>query len=341
MKLARYHKNKRNLVKMLHTYDFDHYSKIIVRKDYEDDNYPPEIFNNPKTEKGGLVFSNGKYIPMESEIEVLVGDSLIYEEMGRYYNARNDQKNMFKTQMRATHLRMSLEKNALWSNWKSQVKQVNPGRITNFIIHDKDIHLTPEVPNILYEYFNTLHQEGRRIAMKHPLQIHSSETFLNWMKHRRLSNLLTVDAHIILDDNVITSAGKDTGFTFRYIIPSSKWDLKTQVQVFKQAIFLGVHKVKTLLILTGEDLNSTEIKLIELFNDYFAFRAKNYRYHKSLHFYARYLSSWLKVDLLEIFEYVRQNNYDLFKLFYECSLVELNNNGDFQSTFIWKPHGGR
>jgi hypothetical protein len=73
MKLSTHLKGQRMITKMLDRYDDSRYSKIIVRKDYEDDDYPSDIFNNPKTESGGPLGFNKSRFVTEYEVVNTIG----------------------------------------------------------------------------------------------------------------------------------------------------------------------------------------------------------------------------------------------------------------------------
>lgn len=90
MKLSSYFKKDKNIVKLvLNQSDLDKYSKIYLRKNINDNDYPSSLILNERCTYGGLAFTNNEYLPMGMEIESCVPDLQIYD---KYYSNFNVSK---------------------------------------------------------------------------------------------------------------------------------------------------------------------------------------------------------------------------------------------------------
>lgn len=337
MKLVTHHKRNRNLVKMLHKYDFERYSKIIVRKDYEDDDYPPEIFNNPKTEAGGLVFSAEGYLPMDTSIEQLPADTSIYQQMGRYYSTGVVQNQRFKTLLNTDHFRLSLDGKTTWSGWDKQIEHSNLSIVQNFIVHDLNITAIDGALDALLELQASTNPIGGRVGFKFPLQVNNDAELLEWSQLRTLKLFSAFYVSTLLEDITFTKIIEQGSTRIVYNIPAPALTTTALERIFKQAVFLGDYNSQLLLNIVEEELkNPIEKQLVVLLNQFFGhLRVPSTKEPLTFFNYSKYYSGWLKVDLREIFEYVRQTAPALFKLFYECSQVVLIDD-NFESRYIWK-----
>lgn len=340
MKLSNYHKQQRNIVKMLNEYDQSRYSKIIVSKDYLDDYFPSEIFNNPKSECGGIVFSDGVYQPMDLKIEKLPADTSIYEKMGRFYQCDEGSKYRFNSMLKSPHLRLSLDGSTIWSDWEKQLAAAVPGKTFSLIIHDKNLVKVDGAISVIDESLKHFNSQGRRLGFKYPLDIYTDEDFLNWGRTRKLKDMSKMKLHKFFDDALFIEAiAVGTGLSCEYLLSADMCTNEGLLKIFKQTIFLREHNSRILLTLREENLVSPELKLvIQLINEYSAYTYK-YRKDVTIYEYAKRFSRWLKVDLLNTFNFLRENNYPLFKLFYECLSIEIKEDR-FETRWVWKSNGG-
>lgn len=341
MKLVTHHKREHDFVKMLHTYDFERYSKIIIRKDYEDDDYPTEIFNNSKTEAGGLVFSGGEYVPLNIEIEKLAADTSIYSQMSRYYNSNVTDKQRFKTLLNTNHFRISLDEKNIWSDWEKQLLFVNLSTIQNFIIHDRDIVKIKGALEALVNLQNSANPMGGRLGFKYPIHIYTDNELLEWSKLRRLKLFSTFYLWNLMKDVTINKIIQKETLQLIYQLPWAEINSEVLETIYKQAVFLGDNNAQLLLNIVGESpKNQIEQQLIVLLNQYFSYlRIPSNQQPLTLFTFSKYYSNWLKVDLRKIFEHIRIKYPGLFKLSYECAQAHIIE-GKLESRYIWKPTGG-
>lgn len=84
MKLSTYYKKSKNFVSFILNLDnIDRYTKIVLRKDIDDENYLSNILLDKRCNYGGLAFTNNIYSPLDISIENSVPDFSIYNS---YFN---------------------------------------------------------------------------------------------------------------------------------------------------------------------------------------------------------------------------------------------------------------
>lgn len=333
MKISTYLKKQRTITKMLERYDDTRYSKIIVRKDYEDDDYPQEIFNNPKTESGGLVFTNGLYVPMAPEIESCLPDKSIYTNMARYYTCDEVSKCNYKSMMSGAHIRLNN------GDWEKQFVEQRAGniRLRTLLIHDQELEKVPHLPDAIKFYLRQV--PTGVVGWKFPISIHNDSELAVYGAIPKVRGISDFKFYYIPSDESLYEA-VESGRRIRgeYLIEVEDF-LSNSNKIFLQIVFLGGRISRILLNLTEEKSISSEWEnVIKLINEYSSF-IEFYRNPLTMYAYASRFSKWLKIDLINTFNFVRENNYPLFKLFYECSAVNLHN-GSFESRWSWKSNGG-
>ena len=77
MKLSAYYKKKGEIVVLAPHFTPEKNTKFILRKDYDDGNFPLGL-TLPNVEYGGLAFSNNVYQPLPLEIECMKPDASLY-----------------------------------------------------------------------------------------------------------------------------------------------------------------------------------------------------------------------------------------------------------------------
>lgn len=83
MKLSSYYKKKREIVNLSPRLEPNRYTKFIIRKDYNDGIFFPDLVNYKNVEYGGYAYSNNEYFPLDPDIEKQKADVYIYERMRR------------------------------------------------------------------------------------------------------------------------------------------------------------------------------------------------------------------------------------------------------------------
>ena len=81
MKLATYYKRKNEIVVLTPSIQKDRYSTTFLRKDYDDGIFIPNPSSYPNLVTGGLAYSSGHYVPMDTDIERCCADTSIYSRV--------------------------------------------------------------------------------------------------------------------------------------------------------------------------------------------------------------------------------------------------------------------
>jgi len=323
MKIARFQKTKkREIVKMLKTFNTDPYSKIILRKDFEDYDYPIDIFGNPKVTAGGLVFNNNIYTPMPLEVESMEPDVSIYSSMGKYYQTNAFSYSMWERMKHSIHLRLSFDGNTVWKQWEKQLGNINPKIKRSAIIYDQD---PVRIWGSLYEIkriAKSLHPQGQRIGFKYPLVVKTSVEFSDWVSIKKLRYLSTVKVYNTVSDHLLVNS-LTSPQELIYVIGFDQYKPKEFISVYLpryycQMVYAANQNAKIKLEIEDGFLTQDWLNVIALINE---FSEYSYKYRKSnltLFSFDKKIAKTLLCDAVAGFKFVQENNYELFKEFYEC-----------------------
>lgn len=340
MKVAAYYKNRRHLVKMLSDIDLERYSKIILTKDYWDDDFPKEIFLNRKVELLGLTVGKKSESYLAEEIEFTTPDTTIYNKLNKYYNSTPHSLALFKTMSTAAHARLSRNNSTIAAEYERQFSNIDMSRKTVLCIHDPFPHEVRDfVPSVL-NIFNSMSTLNKYVFFKHPVLCHDEETYLNFARLPRHKMSASIVSTVMLADEVIYIAKPTNGMLFEYQFDNIEEEkfLLWLPTYFKQAMFYGGTKSPLLLNIMNapSNIKNEWVEVIALLNEFFSYYANaKLDRRKTFYKYCKTNPRFLKGDLIRLFSFVRENNYELFKLFYECEKVVFKND-HFESRYIWR-----
>lgn len=108
-KYSSYYKDKREIVALSPSFIPNNFSTFIMRKDYQDNNFPKNFRQYDNLIYGGHGFSGNRYIPLDENIEKRIPDISIYEKCRLTFGSTNKLIAAFDVMMRASHLRLSLD----------------------------------------------------------------------------------------------------------------------------------------------------------------------------------------------------------------------------------------
>ena len=347
MKCAAYYKNKREIVTLAPSFCPDKYSNFIYRKDYNDGDFPANLSNIPNLRFGGLAFSNNNYISLNEKIEATVPDTSIYEATKRRFSSSGLWEDMYITMRSAAHLRLSLDGINIWSNFEKQLD--NPKKYNTLFLHDYTLGSIREDYEIVKDLLKQFKQNPNeaRIAAKFPIQVTSEQQMLNWASIPSSFNFFTLAYNGIIPDEVIYELAQHNysfGKKLEYDITSACYNEenffnKVLPQIFKQVIFSRSHRLK-ISLKYDEDFFKEKgwNKIIDLFNSYAVSLYDSVSKEKlklilrddSLYSFVKKMpeKATLKTYITdrskarEVFNLIREKNYDLFTDFYECHQVE-------------------
>lgn len=349
MKLSTYYKNKNEIVHLSPFFVPEKFSKLIYRKDYNDDIFPPDFWDYKNIEYGGLAFSNNKYIALPEEIERQKADTYLYEPFRRKFCHNNAMTNAFNGLVKYQHCRLSLDGEKIWDKFYDQLyTDVNT---LNLFLHDYDLNVIEGASDFLYDFLKNYRKKttGGLLATKFPIQVNTSKELLNWINIPPSSIFLSMQYNGLMDDETFVEfIQKQKGMAYAkqldYIVTKNlnseeEFIIRVLPKIFKQISFSRMSKTK--IVLKYDDdffVDKRWERIIQLFNSYcnVAANAKKEIYERTIEkdtlfkFVSHFKdSSYLPKDIFskqearELFFFVKEKNYEVFKDFYECSLVKL------------------
>ena len=358
-KLSTYYKKKREIVTISPSFQPSRFSKFIIRKDYDDGNYPKNLLKYSNIEYGGYAFSNDKYAPLPLEIETQQPDLTIYERYRQVFGKNKEYERAFQTMIGAEHFRLSLDGKTVWKDFKKQLK--NPDEIYTMFVHDKNLN---EIEGA-YEALKELADANKGLtkgylAMKFPVIVDNAADLLKWCYFKPTRNYFSLQYNGIIDDATLVEFskykwGKSFARQLDYIVTAGYKDEADFVanglsKIFKQITFLRMQRIK--ISLKYEDnffLDPKWERLLRLFecynntaqgleDQYFKITMK----YDSLYSFCCSIKEqplfkkdiFGKQEVRELFQFVREKNYEVFCDFYDCHLVTLKD-GEFVKCEDW------
>lgn len=345
-KLVTYHRNNNDIALLAPVLAPARYSKFIVRKEYDDGIYPKELFL-PNCEYGGRAFTSTKYKPLSDKIERTIPDMHIYDKYIYHFGKKEKDLTQIKRILNCAHMRLAPDsENLLPFESFAPYFDLKP---TGIFLHDYDLaSLKP------YDLIKRLQDQRHFVTKfginpypvgnKFPIKIYSSDELAKWMQIVTIPNAFFLEYYGLMTDEVLYRLCVDNSRMARQIYYNITYGCSSEndffknrlQQIFIQALFLRKAGVKILLTY-GEDFFKTpELKnLIELLNCMISFQWQEgflpntqslfafCKGNEKLHY-----TSWAFKNVTvtteenrDIFQFVRENNYELFKLFYEWDSV--------------------
>ena len=356
MKIAAYYKNKNQIVSLSPTFKPERYSKFFFRKDYYDGNFPDKLMTSKNVEYGGLAFTQGIYAPMALEIECTPPDRSIYEKVLKThfeFQRHEELKNSYRALTNAQHLRLSLDGKTLWQNFEKQLSDY--GSTSAFFFHDNDLGKI-EGSYEAVQYLLKLRQDTllpQRIGMKFNTIVTSNEDFIKWANLPNLNNFFALEFQGLINDealsevvnNIPNSRSKQIEYNITKNLSSQNdFFLNRLPKIYHQLLFCRDHR--RFFSLKYDDnffVDKRWERVIDLLNCYIRSAARSnfqnwtkYNSEDSLFKFCssfdnhKYLKeNFTKEEAKDLFVFVANNNYDLFKEFYETRQIKLKG-GSFQ-----------
>lgn len=345
MKLATYYKQHNEIVKLATKLEPERYTKFFVRKDWDDGIYPKEFFQK-NVSYGGRAFSP-QYKSLPQDIEEAIPDNRLYEQ---YYNNLKHKTpeiiQMYTNQFNAVHLRASLDGQHLSKNFSSTLELIKPSS-RGIILHDYNITEQDEgykAIQQIFEYQKSISKTKIFIGFKFPLVIEPTIDNINkWFSFPTLKNFFSIRINNVMTDEVFKTLAQEEQNRCRIIeyviIPqgSNENDFVMNIlpKIFKQVLYLSRRKRRISLIYDNDFfLHEEWIKLLRLLNIFSnEFGKKLYketldvsffdfiRRNLGFKFYQPHIINntlpYTKPEIRQLFHFVKENNYELFRMFYE------------------------
>lgn len=342
MKISSYYKRKREIVNLSPKFTPNLYSNFIVRQDYP--GFNQNYIGTDKISYGGRAFDGEKYKPLPIEIEKSKPDVFLYNKLESNIVTNKHIKSVFSTMRRAEHLRLSLDEKNIWEDYESQIRHDN--NAYGIIFHDYNLNAINGAYDFVKEFIpKTISSlEGRRIGMKFPAQVDTNDEFLKWLTLPPMGNFYSLQYNGIIPMSLInelleirqnSSTLNQTSMCFT---KKQNYDTFIQtgiVQLFETILDLRMKRLNFLLIYDKNFFIDNEwkevIDLIISFNNHIRDNLpENDYYHRVAPYetFYSYIKSLTKKHIIygsrlsketaqRLFQFVRENNYNLFVDFYE------------------------
>lgn len=339
MKTSAYYKQKYILTSMATTFSPEKFTEFIVRKDYDDLIYPNELFL-PNVKRGGHAFSGPQYKPMAEDIEVMQPDTYCYEKLAPVFCSTHQFTEMFKTFMNAQHLRLSLDGKTIWPQHD---KTLNRKRPVCFFFHDYDLNAINNSHECIMDYVKSRKYQTY-IGTKFPIQVSSPADLYKWSSFKIMYKNYSIQYNGVMPDDVFVHwlelqnhTTMSTQLHYNVTVGCSSEDEFSKERlpkIFNQVIYSWNHRYKILLKYEENFFIHKEWKRFLVFlnkslNDETFNKAEDrqrplFRYAQKAPLYNRYKQDIFDIyELRELFQFIRQENYDVFKDLYEKTSVTL------------------
>lgn len=352
MKLSAYYKRKGEIVILSPSFTPERNTKFIYRKDYNDGDFPLGLMRAPNVEYGGLAFSNNIYQPLPREIEIMRPDTEIYSRMETIIKGTTsaNRNKIYQNMMTAEHCRLSLDGKTIWSEYPRQFKMLAAAR--NLMIHDYDLGAIDGSFNEVKKILAAARTDGwaTKVGMKFPVQIYDGQSLSNWSSLNSNSVFYSARYNGVMEDEAFLEwvqrcHDKAVYSQMEYYITSGRYEANEFIEhllpkIFRQVIISRSYRVFFSLIYDeGFFPDKRWEDVIRLFNYFhnsysgepvskyynmisndtlYNFAASTQKTPKSY-----YGEVFNKNQIREIFAFVREAHYPLFKEFYETTAEKL------------------
>lgn len=348
MKISSYYKRKREIVGLSPTFSPDRYNNFIVRQDFYNPN--TKFFNGMNISYGGRAIDGKEYKPLPLEIEVMRPDILLYNKI-KPHQVKGYSINAFSTMRRAEHIRLSLDEKTIWKDFEKQFR--HDSNCFGVIFHDYNLNqINGAYELIKNELSNWIkYTPGRRVGMKFPVQVDNANDFCKWASLPPMGTYFSLCYNGLIDNSAIpqlvetynkTTAIRQASMDISKVYTPYELINGGIQRIFRTIINLRSYRLVFRLIYNESlliDNNWKQVmRLINRYNEHlvigndtdFFNRVEPYETLfsycaaaiKQYHIKEPLLS---KESIQSIFQFVRENNYDLFKDFYEYRGGEVRN----------------
>ena len=339
MKLSTYYKKKREIVSLAPSFVPNKYTHFIYQKDFYCNGIYPSFDN---VIYRGRAFDGETYKPMESAIEICKPDTGLYDKLEPNFN-----KTSFSIMRRAEHMRLSMDGKTIWKNFEKQIRR-EPGNF-GLILHDYDIGQIEGAYDLIVGLLPEIitHTKGRRIGMKFPLYTNELTDLTKWLQLPPLNQFYSVihngkippsyyEQLVELRPN--SSAVPQLRLHVTNNTTYDQFITQDVVDVFKMILDLRRRKINFLLVYDKDFFTEPMwIDVLQAFNQFILHNINLITHTADMArigpyetFYSYVKDStknaqgyFNKFYAQRLFQFVRENNYELFTLFYEYEKYNL------------------
>ena len=356
-KLAGYYKKNKQITVMAPNLEPDRYTQFFIRKEYDDGLYVPQLFL-PNVTYGGRAFNPTKYAPMAEEIEFSKPDFTIYDKYVDLYGTGKENKRLIGRLLKSANARLSLDEEHIDERTINYIANNYPQSGGGIILHDYNLGKVEGAREVLLELSHLRKtKEGEDkplpIGNKYPIDIYDSQELLKWSEIYPMRGVFYFRYHGFIDNEVLYEiVNKNPTFCRQiyYMFDkacTSEQDFIQNVapNLYKQILFCKETNTRILLKHEDDFFKTRELeRFVVLLNCYanakwqdnfMATTQTLYKYcsQKLQRLYRDILARNNVInqyEMREIFQYIRVENYELFKMFYEWDKVYLDG-GEFKN----------
>lgn len=347
-KLVTYYRKKGEIALLTPKLEPSMYTRFITRKDYDDGYYPKQIFSD-NCSYGGRAFTPDGYISLGEAIEKTVPNMEIYEKYIEFFGKTVSDQKQLKRILHCAHLRLAPDSQNIMED-KYLIKNLGD-KSTGIILHDYNISAIKGAVDIIKK----LQVEKRYIGNpnnvkllpvgnKFPINIYSPEELNKWLDITVIPNLFLIEYFGIMSNESIYKLVMGNQRMARQLYYNVTYGCSSEQEflvhwlpkIFVQALFLRRNNIKILLKYTEGFFKTKELEnLLKLLNMWLNVKWQEgfMPLKQTLYNYCKRSSMKINKDwafvnmsvtiqeMREIFQYIRENNYELFKMFYEWDSV--------------------
>ena len=343
-KLITYYRLHNKIAVLTPKLNIDNYSNVIIRKEYDDGIFPNEYFLE-KVSYGGRAFNPDRYEPLPPHIEDTVPNMHIYDPYINYFGNKQYEREQIKRILNCAHIRLSPDSCTL-PTFESLKKYFYKG-ITGIFLHDYDLSSLKAYDLILElqnqrKYVTRYGINPYPVGNKYPIKVYNSEELEKWLRIITMNNTFSLEYYGLMENKTLYKLCCENGkmarqiyYNILYGCTEDDFIINRLPKIFLQALFLRRQSMKILLKYDNEILISYELKkLIELLNCFLSFqwiddmprRRSLYQLcleNSKLH-YINWAFKSITVsteDARTVFQFIREKNYKVFKMFYELDSI--------------------
>ena len=345
-KLISYYRARNKIAVLAPVLNPAKYTDFIIRKEYDDGVFPRECFL-PNVVYGGRAFKMGDYEPLPAPIERTVPDMHIYDKYSGHFGRKPDELKQIKRILNCAHMRLAPDSHNLlpfsaFSNYFYK-------GINGIFLHDYDL-AGLKAYDLILELQNQRHYVTRKginpypVGNKYPIKVYNSDEMEKWLRVVTIPNAFFLEYCGLMSARALyrlCNENKRMARQIYYNIAhgcSSEDDffLNRLPEIFIQTLFLRKQGIKILLKYDNGTIITQELKkLIELLNcllsiswmdDFVPRRQTLYQFclsNSKLHYtnWAYQSVTVTTEEARDAFQFIRERNYELFKMFYELDSI--------------------
>ena len=343
MKMSSYYKRKREIVGLSPDFSPNRYGKFIVRQDF----YNPYAthYNVKNVEYGGRAFDGEKYKPLPLEIEKMKPDISLYERL-KPKKVRGYSSSALSTMRRAEHIRLSLDGKTIWKDFEKQFRYDN--NCFGVIFHDYDLNQIEGAYELIKDNLSSWIKLslGRRVGMKFPVQVDNKDDMCKWLSLQPMGSYFSLCHKGLINESYIPELNEIHQYSTA--VRQASMDITDEVsinniqRIFRTIINLRSYRLIFPLIYNEDCLIDSNwkmvMRLINRYNKHLVIGNDSEYFKRVEPYETLYSYCWAaikqcqikepllsKESIQSIFQFVRENNYDLFKDFYEYRGGEVKN----------------